>query len=202
VARDLLLVIIALTVKILGRRELCSDPRLEERLRHLQERNGLDSETSAARWSLDDFRQACLLAYYEFHEHPGERAWLRVGHLTRKAYYCGLHQLDNHDLCEDDDDDDDKDEWRYVWWCIFCLDSYSNITAASPFVIHIESIRTSLITNLGRERSRKAQIFLPGQPEMFWQTVEAIISYGHNVNFNLHIVTTAILREAATLYRL
>ncbi|KAJ3453880.1 hypothetical protein MRS44_018512 [Fusarium solani] len=205
VTGDLLLVIFALTVKILGRRELCSDPRLEERLRHLRERNGLDLETSAARWSLDDFRQACLLAYYEFHEHPGERAWLRVGHLTRKAYSCGLHQLDNHDLCDDnnnDDEDDDKDEWRYVWWCIFCLDSYSNITAASPFVVHIESIRTSLITNPGRERGRKAQIFLPGQPEMFWQTVEAITSHGHNVNFNLHIVTTAILREAATLYRL
>ncbi|KAH7160564.1 hypothetical protein B0J13DRAFT_494232 [Dactylonectria estremocensis] len=206
VARDLLLVISALTVKILGRRELRGVSRLEERLKHLLERNGLDSETSAARWSLDDFRQACLLAYYEFHEHPGERAWSRVGHLTRKAYYCGLHQLDNHDLCDgndgDDDDDDDKEEWRYVWWCIFCLDSYSNITAASPFVVHVESIRTSLITNPGRERGRKAQILLPGQPEMFWQTVEAITSHGHNVNFNLHIVTTAILREVATLYRL
>ncbi|KAL9572041.1 hypothetical protein ACKAV7_003758 [Fusarium commune] len=215
VTRDLLLVIFALTVKILGRRELCDGLRLEERLRHIRERNGLDSGTSATRWSLDDFRQACLLAYYEFHEHPGERAWLRVGHLTRKAYYCGLHQLDNHDRCDGNDDgdgdgdgdgvggdDDDKDEWRYVWWCIFCLDSYSNITAASPFVVHVESIRTSLITNPGREGGRKALIFLPDQPEMFWQTVEAIASHGHNVNFNLHIVTTAILREAATLYRL
>ncbi|KAB5511189.1 hypothetical protein GE09DRAFT_1160056 [Coniochaeta sp. 2T2.1] len=203
VTRDLLLVIFALTVKILGRRELSTDPRLDERLTHLQERNRLDWEASAARWSLDDFRQACLLAYYEFHEHPGERAWLGVGHLTRKAYYCGLHQLDNHDLCDDNaDDDDDKDEWRYVWWSIFCLDSYSNITAASPFVIHIESIKTSLITNPGRETGCKAQIFLPGHPETFWQTVEAIATHGHNVNFNLHIVTTAILREAATLYRL
>ncbi|SPJ80010.1 uncharacterized protein FTOL_08401 [Fusarium torulosum] len=203
VARDLLLVIFALTVKILGQREFCGGPGLKERLRHLRERNSLESKTSASRWSLDDFRQACLLAYYEFHEHPGESAWLRVGNLTRKAYYCGLHQLDNHDLCDDnDDDDDDKDEWRYVWWCIFCLDSYSNVTSASPFVVHVESIRTSLITNSGRERARKAQIFLPGQPEMFWQTVEAIRSHGHNVNFNLHIITTAILREAATLYRL
>lgn len=202
-ARDLLLVIFALTVKILGQREFCGGPGLKERLRHLRERNSLESKTSASRWSLDDFRQACLLAYYEFHEHPGESAWLRVGNLTRKAYYCGLHQLDNHDLCDDnDDDDDDKDEWRYVWWCIFCLDSYSNVTSASPFVVHVESIRTSLITNSGRERARKAQIFLPGQPEMFWQTVEAIKSHGHNVNFNLHIITTAILREAATLYRL
>ncbi|KAB5513066.1 hypothetical protein GE09DRAFT_1163739, partial [Coniochaeta sp. 2T2.1] len=202
VARDLLLVIFALTIKVLGRRDLCGDPCLEEHLKHLQVRNHLDSEASAARWSLDDFRQACLLAYYELHEHPGERAWLRVGHLTRKAYYYGLHQLDNHDLCDDNDDDNDKLEWRYVWWSIFCLDSYSNITTASPFVIHIESIRTSLITNPDTERGRKSQIFLPGQPETFWQTVEAITSHGHNVNFNLHIVTTAILREAATLYRL
>ncbi|SCO88879.1 uncharacterized protein FRV6_13007 [Fusarium oxysporum] len=200
VTKDLLLVILALTVKILGQRQLSGGLHLEERLRHLRERNDLDLGTSRSRWSLDDFRKACLLAYYEFHEHPGEKAWLKIGHLTRKAYYCGLHQLDKRDRC--DENDDDKDEWRYVWWCIFCLDSYSNITASSPFVVHVESIRTSLITNPGRERGRKPLIFLPDQPEMLWQTVEAVASHGHNVNFNLHIVTTAILREATTLYRL
>ncbi|KAK2684341.1 hypothetical protein QWA68_016974 [Fusarium oxysporum] len=121
VTKDLLLVIFALTVKILGRCQLCGDLRLEERLRYLRERNALDSRTLTARWSLDDFRQVCLLAYYKFYEHPGEKAWLRIGHLTRKAYYCGLYQLDNRDRCEDNNDDDaDKDLWRYVWLCIFC----------------------------------------------------------------------------------
>ncbi|KAH7159282.1 hypothetical protein DER46DRAFT_457727, partial [Fusarium sp. MPI-SDFR-AT-0072] len=130
VTKDLLLVILALTVKVLGQRQLCGGLRLEERLRHLREKNALDLETSRSRWSLDDFRKACLLAYYEFHEHLGEKAWLKIGHLTRKSYYCGLHQLDKRDRCDendDDDDDDTKDEWRYVWWCIFCLDMFYTI---------------------------------------------------------------------------
>ncbi|KAL6405399.1 hypothetical protein AUP68_11153 [Ilyonectria robusta] len=206
VNRKLLITVLALTAKILGRPSYWTEQGLNDCLSHLQARTVLDSETSARQPSLDDFRQACLLAFYEFHQHPGEKAWLQIGRLTRKAYRYGLHQLDNDNqsamLACGPLVGDEVDKWRHVWWCIFCLDSYSNITTASPFIVHVESIRTSLLTDPGEEGRRKTQIFLHDETDTLWQIVEEITSHGKHLNFNLHIVTTLILREAATLYQL
>ena len=207
VNRDLLDIILALTAKVLGRPTFWSELNLEASLRyHLYERDILNSEQPTGRLSLDDFRQACLLAFYEFHQHPGEKAWLRIGHLTRKAYHYGLHQIDSRSPSPIFDstglDDIRCEEWRYVWWCIFCLDSYSNITAAIPFVVQIESIRTSLITGPSLDGTSKEEIFLVDETESLWKTTKAVTAHNHHINFNIHIVTTAMLREAATLYRL
>ena len=87
--------------------------------------HALDSEISLA-----TMQQACLLAFYAFHNSPGQRAWTRIGHLTRKAYSLGLSQLDAErppsTLCTRRQRED-LDEWRRVWWMIYCLVS---VTAA------------------------------------------------------------------------
>ncbi|KAH7118210.1 putative fungal-specific transcription factor [Dactylonectria estremocensis] len=188
VNRELLITVLALTAKILGRPSYWTEQGLNDCLSHLQART------------------ACLLAFYGFHQHPGEKAWLQIGQLTRKAYRYGLRQLDNDNqsamLACSPLVGDEVDKWRHVWWCIFCLDSYSNITTASPFIVHVESIRTSLLTGPGEEGRRKTQIFLPDETDTLWQIVVEITSHGKHLNFNLHVVTTLILREAATLYQL
>ncbi len=159
--------------------------------------------------SLDNFQQACLLAFYEFHQYPGQNAWLRIGQLTRKAYQCGLHQLDNRDQCPLFDtnpiSDDEIEEWRSLWWCIYCLDSYCNITAATPFVVELDSVKTGLVQNsqpADRQFASEAAIFLPAETDLLWKTSRDITSRGGDFNFNIHIVTTTILRGAARLSRL
>jgi hypothetical protein len=77
---------------------------------------------------------------------------LIIGQLTRKAYQCGLHQIDNSDRFSaferDSMSKDELDEWRRVWWFIYCLDSYSNITAATPFVVENDSVKTALVASV------------------------------------------------------
>lgn len=156
------------------------------------------------------FQQSCLLVFYRFHQRHGEDAWEHVSSLARKAYRMGLHQLDSADahppLEADSPGFDEADEWRYVWWCIYCLDSYSNIVVATPFVVERESIRTALVatslegsqTSLGTQKR-----FLPPDTRSLWKVSGEM---GRNntpgAYFNMHIVTTTLLREAATIYRL
>lgn len=45
--------------------------------------------------SLDQFRKAYILAFYEFHQFPGHHSWLRIGRVTRMAYRIGLDRLDH-----------------------------------------------------------------------------------------------------------
>jgi hypothetical protein len=168
-----------------------------------------DEEISNSLMSLGKFQQACLLAFYEFHQYPGQKAWLRIGQLTRKAYQCGLHQLDNREQCPLFDtnpmSDDETEEWRSLWWCIYCLDSYCNITTATPFVVELDSVKTGLVQNsqtADRQLVSDAAIFLPAETELLWKTSKDITSRGGDFNFNIHIVTTTILRAAARLSRL
>ena len=95
ISRNLLLTIFAVTAKILGPPSCWSDGSVEDCVRYLLQTNVIDKDSPSTGLSLDDFRQTCLLAFYAFHQYPGERAWMRIGHLTRRAYQCGLHQIDN-----------------------------------------------------------------------------------------------------------
>jgi hypothetical protein len=209
VSRDLLLTIFAVCAKVLGVNSVWSSPSLDICLEYLLTTSVAEKETPSGMVSLGDFQQACLLAFYEFHQYPGLKAWLRIGQLTRRAYHLGLHQIDNQDHCPlkigNPMTEEEAEEWRHVWWCIYCLDSYCNITAATPFVVEVDSVKTALvrITQLPDTLSDKAPpIFLPAETELLWETIKEITCRGGDFNFNIHIVTTTILREAATLSRL
>lgn len=208
-SRDLLLTIFVISAKIIGPPSFWGDSSLEDCVKHLMDTSVIDDENPSKRLSLDNFRQACLLAFYSFHQYPRESAWMRIGQLTRKAYQCGLHQLDNREQFPIFDhnpvSDGEVEEWRYVWWCIYCLDSYSNITAATPFVVEVESIKTALVTSslaADHPSDQKSAIFLPAEMDLLWKTIKEISTHEGDFNFNMHIVTTTILREAATIHRL
>lgn len=100
---------------------------------------------------------------------------------------------------------DEIEEWRSLWWCIYCLDSYCNITAATPFVVELDSVKTRLRQNAESADSQfvsEAAIFLPAETEQLWKTSKEITSRAGDFTFNIHIVTTTIIREAARLSRL
>ena len=207
--RSLIRTLVALSTKLQGLKDLWSDSDPDDYLRTCLDSQGGDEETPITFVSLDKFRIECLLAFYEFHQCPGHKAWLRIGRLTRRAYQCGLHQLDNQDQCQLYDlttiDEDEVEDWRHLWWCIYCLDSYCNITAATPFLVESDSVRTALISTsspLGSDSAVNPQIFLPPDTDNLWETVKQVLSLDQNVSFNLQILTQTALRKAATLARL
>ncbi|KAJ5873380.1 uncharacterized protein N7473_013253 [Penicillium subrubescens] len=209
-----LVTVLVVTAKLLGPAEIAQAPDIESCLQVLLRDDPFEG-VSQPNIILDAFRQSCLLAYYRFHQFHGEDAWDYVGQLARKALRLGLHQLDSFDgynLFGDGGDDlagvADLEEWRYVWWCIYCLDSYSNITAATPFVLEMDGIRTALVSTSLEDQGQdpaepRVMDFLPTNTKDLWH-MSAVMGIMRTPAsyFNMHIVTTTILRQAATIRRL
>ena len=160
--------------------------------------------------TVDVFQQACLLTYYDFHQNSGPNVWMKAGQLTRQAYRYGLNELDDPDQCALYSyrrvDEDEIEEWRKIWWFIYCLDSYSNTSSGMPFIIELGSIRTALVggglTQDPTCSHPATMIFLPNNTGDLWETLRNIIRGGRQLNFNIHMVTTTLLREANRLHRL
>ncbi len=117
--------------------------------------------------SLDQFRRAYLLAFYEFHQFPGRQSWLRVGRVTRMAYRIGLDRLDRIRMLYHDwstVSDEDIQEWRSLWWCIYRLDTYSNLSCGTPYLIDDAFISTSFVRSPTIQPSRgKSYTYRPTQ---------------------------------------
>ncbi|KAJ9612108.1 hypothetical protein H2200_003705 [Cladophialophora chaetospira] len=209
VDRDLLDTILAVVAKIRGRSHVWTDSSPDHYLQGRLNTQAYEKETTNSFASLDKAIESCILAFYEFHQYPGNKAWLRIARLARGAYQCGLHQLDNRDQFALYDSeaiaDDEVEEWRQIWWCIYCFDSYSNITAATPFLIEVDSIRTALLSthpSLHSPSTASAPLFLPAEPDVLWKTAKEIVTQGRSTISNLQMVTQAALRKASTLARL
>lgn len=209
--QHLLLTIYVVTAKTLGLGNSWDGSNLDDCIAYLLDLKVVENESAGKKLSLDNFRQGCLLAFYAFHQYPGEKAWMRIGNLTRKAYQCGLHQIDfigyGSVFDRENVSAEDLEEWRYVWWCIYCLDCYSNVTALTPFIVERESIKTALVSSpLAGPTSDLAvktlPQYLPDDTDDLWKTAKDVTSSTGAVNFNMHILTTTMIREAATLHRL
>ncbi|PMD46937.1 putative fungal-specific transcription factor [Hyaloscypha variabilis F] len=202
---QLLLSILAISSHILGVSSLWTSQSLKSCLNYLITQNSFDLDTLGDTIPLSRFQQACLLAFYQFHQAPGPRAWLRVSELTREAYHYGLHQIDNPRQCQLYNNlsmtAEETEEWRRVWWCIYCLDSYCNITSSTPFVIDLDSVRTALISSTHATQPHDS-VFLPSDSRDLWETSKAVSSRPGDFQVNVHMVTTTILRKAGKLVNL
>ncbi|KAL2855326.1 hypothetical protein BJY01DRAFT_204453 [Aspergillus pseudoustus] len=160
--------------------------------------------------SLDQFRNAYLLAFYEFHQFPGHHAWLRVGRVTRMAYRIGLDRLDHIRALYSDwraVSSEDIQEWRWMWWCIYRLDCYSNLSSGMPYLIDDTCISTSFIgsnallhSDITEELPR--EFFLPPSSENLTKILLAAPSHPDTLLRNVHTVTTATLRQAGLVARM
>ncbi|KAI1754706.1 hypothetical protein F4782DRAFT_528068 [Xylaria castorea] len=208
--RDLLVAIVTVAAKVLSPINFWKPEDVEVCMKFLLETMSPETTSSDTRNSLDSFRLECLLAYYEFHQSPGSSSWMRISRLARRAYAVGVNQIDNPELCSAFDratvSEDDIEDWRYLFWCIYCLDSYSNITVGTPFVVELESINTALARKPHDQvhslLTSVPKIFLPDDVEDIWETAKAVVSSGIMVNYNLHMVTTTALRQAGYIMRL
>ncbi|KAH7126062.1 hypothetical protein EDB81DRAFT_810372 [Dactylonectria macrodidyma] len=156
--------------------------------------------------TLDQFRKFCLLAFYEFHQFPGQQAWMRIGKLVRIAYWMGLDRLDMLPALSPDWNtvsEDDLEGWRLVWWCVYRLDSYANLSAGTPYQINEMLVNTALLRGgqIGRapgswqQDSTQPRVYLPYRQDSLLELLPAIIPDSpETVSFNLHITTVTSLR--------
>lgn len=206
--RDLIVTIVTVTAKILGPISFWQSEDIHLCINSLLAATAYDQTSPDFQVDLDQFRRECLLAYYTFHQVPGPPAWMRIGRLTRRAYAMGLNQIEITEMCSAYDSrlitEDEIENWRYAWWCVYCLDSYSNISFSAPFLVELESINTSLVRRsfADSEVPNLPKIFLPDNVDELWKAVQRVISGPGEREFNIHIITTTILRQAGIVLRL
>ena len=210
--RDLIVAIVAITAKLLGpiyywtpeNLSLCANSLLVSSL------SGVDSDNPQGR--LVDFQLECLLSYYEFHQFPGPKSCLRIARLSRRAYSVGLHQIENPRLCSAFDaasaTAEAIEDWRYVWWSVYCLDSYSSISSGTPYATDEQSLNTALPTRSFDNgfkascESSSPKMFLPYETSELWRVAQAIVSHGELVSYRIYIVVTMMIRQAGSILRL
>ncbi|PIG69122.1 hypothetical protein AARAC_011694 [Aspergillus arachidicola] len=153
--------------------------------------------------SLDQFRKACILAFYEFHQFPGHHSWLRIGRVTRMAYRIGLDRLDQIRSLYPDwrmVSDEDNQEWRALWWCIYRLDTYSNLALGTPYQIDDTVINTFLTCS--ETKSASQGILLPPNLDGLSELLPVITSDPGTLLDNIHNLTIATMRQAGSVLRL
>lgn len=201
--RNLLVTIVTLAAKVLGP-SFWKAEEVELCMKFLLETMSAETTSPDIHNSLDFLRLECLLAYYEFHQFPGSSSWMRISSLARRAYTIGIYQIDdprqgsafNRTTAAEDEIED----WRYLFWCIYCLDSYSNISVGTPFVVELECINTAL-PRISHDQADSnstsvSKLFLPDDVEDLWKTAKGVVSAGIMVNYNIHMITTTALRHA------
>ncbi|PVI03656.1 hypothetical protein DM02DRAFT_716743 [Periconia macrospinosa] len=157
--------------------------------------------------SLDQYRKSCILAFYEFHQFPGHQSWVRIGTLTRMALRLGIDRLENlHNLVPEwrNLDEEDMNEWRAIWWCIYRLDSYSNLSSGTPCLIIEKSIATTLLLRNSYEvmhADAPPRVLLSAYSKCPWELLPIIVQYPNTLYGNIHNTALIIMRQVAKITR-
>lgn len=210
-AEDLISTIVIITAKLTGFTANEEDLQsLNTELDLLLGSSLLEDDLVGDAPSLDQFRKAYLLAFYEFHQFPGHHAWLRIGRVTRMAYRIGLDRLDHVRATYPDwrnVSSEDIQEWRWIWWCIYRLDCYSNLSSGMPYLIDDAAIGTSFVrskTILDPDFMEELprEFFLPPSPDNLSKILLAAPLHPETLLRNIHTITSAILRQAGLVLRM
>ena len=190
--RDLLQAMVLISAIVLRQNGSIEQSTCQSHMESLLKVNALSNQNKTGDALLDAFRQECMLAFYHFHQSPGPDGWTRVGTLTRKAYEHELHQIDNDNYLANLDfvgmTNAEREAWRQVWWFIYCIDSYCNITAASPCMVEVDSVHTALAMGVvdgitSTMTCSSPRIFLASDTSSLWTTAKDIVD--QDLNFVL-----------------
>lgn len=194
--------IVTITAKLTGFKLFSDENTLTSRIDLLLGSSLLEDDIVGDSPSLDQFRKACVLALYDFHQFPGHQSWMRIGRLTRMAYRIGLDRLEPLRASYPDwacFSKEDMQEWRSLWWCIYRLDSYTNLSSGTPYLIDTKFVNTSLLLDqqdgLDGE-SRPSILYLPPDSEDLWRLLPTITSNPNTQLKNIHIISIAAMRQA------
>ncbi|KAB5511433.1 hypothetical protein GE09DRAFT_689788 [Coniochaeta sp. 2T2.1] len=205
-SRDLIETMLIISAK-LSRQALAAMTReeLSARIDRMLGASSLREDTAGDSPGLDQFRQSCIFSFYEFHECPGQQAWMRMNKLVRCAYWMGLDQIDKMHHASQKwraMSERELEEWRLVWWCVYCLDSYANVTTGMPYGVDERLISTVLprgkVTIGGRRLS------LPYPPEGLLEMVRIILTESppEVVPQEINIISITILRHVGRAIQL
>lgn len=132
---------------------------------------------------------------------------MRISKLVRIAYWIGLDQLDgrrsrfsNHVVGSRDD----MDDWRLLWWCIYRLDSYTNLAAGTPYMVDEDTVLTALVEDSVplSHNARNSSIFLAGRLDCLWEIIPLMESWSdETMLFNMHILTVTAMRRVGQSLR-
>ena len=212
-SRELITTLVVVTAKLTRFNFAAQGVELDARIDRILSSSSLEGDFFGDSPSIDQFRKACLLAFYEFHQFPGRQAWMRISKLTRMAYWTGLDRLDNSSplhRCFAAMSQQDRADWRHVWWCIYRLDSYANFSSGTPYLIEEGIVCTALPNDWQIEPLEAApsdlqgdQLFLPSNPNLLWQLVSLVAEEPQQETMlvHLHIVTVTALRQVGREFR-
>jgi hypothetical protein len=163
----------------LSRRALAAvtEEELSARIDRMLGTSSLREDIASDSSGLDQFRQSCILSFYEFHQCPGQQAWMRVNKLARCAYWMELDQIDKMPQASQKwltMSEREREEWRLVWWCIYCLDSYANVSTGMPYGIDERLISTVLPR--GKVTIGGRRLPLPYRPEGLLEMVRTVLA--------------------------
>ncbi|KAJ0413290.1 NAD(P)-binding protein [Aspergillus carlsbadensis] len=178
-------------------------PDLDAGLDSLLSSSLLENDLVGDALSLDQFRKAYILAFYEFHQFPGHHSWLRIGRVTRMAYRIGLDRPDHMRTLYPDWSalgDDDIQEWRALWWRIYRLDTYSNLASGTPYMIDDAIINTGF--SLSQTNTTAHGVFLPPNGEGLPALLPALTADPDTLLDNIHNITIATMRQAGLVIRM
>ncbi|KAK7427992.1 hypothetical protein QQZ08_005423 [Neonectria magnoliae] len=145
---DLVLTLLFITAKLTGVNFAAAGFGLDSRIDLMLSSGLLQEEMCGDAPSLDQFHKAYLMAFYEFHQFPGQQAWMRVGKPTRMAYWMGLDRVDSvhpYNPSWDAMGHDEREDWRLVWWFVYRLDTYVNMSSGTPYLIDETLVRTAFM---------------------------------------------------------
>lgn len=177
---------------------------LNNRIDHLLSSTHLELDTMGDSPSLNQMRRTYILAFYEFHQFPGLQSWMRLGKLTRIAYRVGMDKLEQLPIIYADwasTSEADLQEWRTLWWCIYKMDSYSNLASGTPYLIDRNYLNTALILNqksptpITNATQNSSKIYIPPSSENIWELISLLRVEPNTFYFNIHLVTVTVLRD-------
>ncbi|KAG4283260.1 hypothetical protein FPRO06_09933 [Fusarium proliferatum] len=205
----LLPIIYALSTKGTETNFLSGNVDVHAALVSLAESAKIEAESVTEPLALNQWRTACLLAWYCFHQTPGNSEAIRITMLTQKAYQCGLHQIDSLENQEsfgwDNMGEELLEDWRHVWWAVYILDCCASFSTATPHQVETESIRTALVQNKPQldinQSTPSEKLFLPPDRADLWRLAQDIASSGGDNAASLHQVISILLKEVVTTYR-
>ena len=97
-----------------------------------------------------NIKKEIILVFHALASTPCLDIARRVGNLVRLGYAYGLHQVDSPTqclLCSSSTTSSEKEELRFIWWCIFFLDSVCCMATGMPQSVERNNTRTALISS-------------------------------------------------------
>ena len=153
---------------------------------------------------LNDIKTACLLALHEYTTYPGRKAWMYVRRVVAISIGARLHRVDcvKHPLHLSNVE---REEWRFVWWTVFRLDSTINVVAVTPFALDSLSTRTALVSTsvvdfTNDNIHESTQTFLPTDPLKSWSMVHELQCIDPGEGSHIYLLAVSMMRAVSECF--